>query len=85
VFKKIKYAIYNFFHPIKAARGEVFVQQSGPRTGKSVRARKWQSKDPSSRMVVDGNWMEAQRLADVGFAVVLNLLPGMPRAPWTRK
>lgn len=59
--------------------GEIIIQQSGPRTGKSERARKWEAKDPENRRVVDGDETFAYILANSELkpAVCLNLLPGM--------
>lgn len=63
--------------PLKVPRGKVFEQVGPAMSGKTVRANAWMEKDPGNRRVVDGDKKEAQRLANQGFAVVLNLLPGM--------
>lgn len=57
-------------------RGSVHIQQSAPRTGKTKRAESWLGVDPENRRIVDGNRKEAERLANQGFDVILNLLPG---------
>lgn len=57
--------------------GNVTIQQSPPRTGKTIRAEAWKAKDPENRRVVDGDRKEADRLAAEGYDVMLNLLPGM--------
>jgi hypothetical protein len=82
MFKKLKtiqYSINDILHPIEVPNGQVFIQQSPARTGKSERARKWMNKDQEIRRVVDGDVKYAIHLANGGFAVVLNLLPGMSR------
>lgn len=66
-----------FEPPLDVPRGAVLIQQSPPRTGKTVRANAWMAKDPDYRRVVDGDRKEAERLANNGYSVVLNLLPGM--------
>lgn len=57
--------------------GAIYIQQGPARSGKTATAEKWRRAAPACRKVVEGNRKEAQRLADDGYAVVLNLLPGM--------
>lgn len=60
--------------PIKVPAGKVFEQIGPSGSGKTTRANIWMAKDPDNRRVVDGDRDEAQRLANQGYSVVLNLL-----------
>lgn len=57
-------------------RGGIYIQESAPRTGKTQRANSWKSKRPENRRIVDGDPDEAERLANLGHDVVLNIVPG---------
>ena len=72
VTREVKYEL-----PRKIPRGQITEQVGPARTGKTERANAWMADDPENRRVVDGDRKEAQRLADQGYAVILNLLPGM--------
>lgn len=72
VTRQVKYEL-----PLEIPRGEITEQVGPAQTGKTERANMWMAEDPENRRVVDGDRKEAQRLADQGYAVILNLLPGM--------